>query len=227
MDFLSGKYIVRMRMADDVAGLSCDHNFQSKHGIWKVLCRDFLQGYVPADSTVLDVGSGAGAFINNITARRKIAVDKDERSRQHLSDDVEFLHSKASDIRDLDGGSVDVVFISNVLEHLTRDEIVKALLEAKRLLRPGGSLLILQPNIRFCSQDYWMFFDHITPLDDRALKDLLETQGYTVTESIDRFLPYTTQSTLPQSPLLMRIYLKLRFLWLLFGAQTFIKAEKK
>lgn len=34
---------------------------------------------------------------------------------------------------------------------------------------PAGRLLILQPNVRYCGRDYWQFFDHITPVDDRAV----------------------------------------------------------
>jgi len=59
--------------------------------------------------------------------------------------------------------------------------------------------MILQPNIRFCFKDYWMFFDHITPLDDRSLSEVLDGNGLKVVECKPRFLPYTTKSKLPKS----------------------------
>src|SRR4051812_15641993 len=43
--------------------------------IWKVLCADFFQKWVPRDSTVLDVAAGHCEFINNIEAGRRLAVD--------------------------------------------------------------------------------------------------------------------------------------------------------
>ncbi len=67
--------------------------------------------------------------------------------------------------------TVDRVFISNFFEHIPREAIVSTLTEARRVLKPDGRLLVLQPNVRYCAKDYWMFFDHITPVDDRALAE--------------------------------------------------------
>ena len=60
------------------------------------------------------------------------------------------------------------MFISNFFEHISREVIVATLLEVRRVLKPNGQLLLLQPNVRFCGKDYWQFFDHITAVDDRA-----------------------------------------------------------
>ncbi|HEV3485742.1 MAG TPA: hypothetical protein VG106_10065 [Vicinamibacterales bacterium] len=86
---------------------------------------------------------------------------------------------------------------------------------------------ILQPNIRFCYRDYWMFFDHITPLDDRSLSEALRLAGFEPGEIIERFLPFTTKSSLPKSLTLLRIYLKIPLLWRLFGAQSFFTAHPR
>jgi hypothetical protein len=82
----------------------------------------------------------------------------------------------------------------------------------------------LQPNIRFCARDYWMFFDHVTPLDDRSLSEALETNGFRVTRCIPRFLPYTTKSKLPRAPWMIRAYLACPLAWRVLGAQTFVEA---
>ena len=39
---------------------------------------------------------------------------------------------------------------------------------------------MLQPNIRYCARDYWMYFDHITPVDDRALAEAFNATGFHV-----------------------------------------------
>ena len=88
-------------------------------------------------------------------------------------------------------------------------------------------MLILQPNVRYCYRDYWMFFDHITPLDDRSLVEALEMTGFRPTTVIARFLPFTTKSRLPKSIALLRIYLSIPLLWRVLGAQSFIEARKR
>jgi hypothetical protein len=92
------------------------------------------------------------------------------------------------------------------------------------VLKPGGRLLILQPNVRYCAKNYWQFFDHITPVDDRALCEALVVTGFTVQTCVPRFLPYTTKSKLPARTALVRLYLRVRPAWRIFGAQAFIVA---
>ena len=95
-----------------------------------------------------------------------------------------------------------------------------------QVLKMGGKFIILQPNIRFCFKDYWMFFDHITPLDDRSLSEILEINGFKVVECKPKFLPYTTKSKLPKSIFLIKLYLKFPLMWRIFGKQAFIYAKK-
>ena len=96
------------------------------------------------------------------------------------------------------------------------------------MLKADGSLLVLQPNIRFCARDYWMFFDHITPLDDRSLTEALEMTAFRVTECIVRFLPFAMKSSrLPKSALMVRLYLKFPLAWRILGQQSFLVAKKR
>jgi hypothetical protein len=44
--------------------------------------------------------------------------------------------------------------------------------------------------------------------------------------SSPRFLPYTTRSSLPQAPWLVRLHLAVRPAWYLLGGQTWLVAEK-
>ena len=89
-------------------------------------------------------------------------------------------------------------------------------------MRPDGKLLVLQPNIRYCARDYWMFFDHVTPVDDRALVEAFAAAGFDVELNIPRFLPYTTKSRLPSGPRLVSLYLKVPLAWKVMGAQAFM-----
>jgi SAM-dependent methyltransferase len=195
--------------------------------VWKVLCHDFFQRYVPPSSTILDVGAGWCYFVNNIEAGRKIAVDLNPEVAQRARPPAETLVAPTTDMQGVADSSVDVAFVSNLFEHLTRDEIVTTLDEIRRVLRPGGRLLILQPNVRYCGRDYWQFFDHITPIDDRALVEVLGLTDFTVVENRSKFLPYTAESRLPLAPGLVRLYLKVGLAQKILGKQAFLVAEKR
>lgn len=194
--------------------------------MWDVLCRDFFQAWVPAGATVVEIGAGYCEFINHIGAARKFAVDLNPDTPQHANDDVTVITSSTCAI-DLPSAMADVVFASNFLEHLTREDILTTLREVRRLLKPGGQFLILQPNIRYCREDYWQFFDHITPLCERSLGEALASTGFVLRHVLSRFLPFTTQGRLPNSILLLKLYLRLRPAWRLFGQQSFLVATPR
>jgi len=197
-----------------------------RKGMYIILCESFFQKYVPEDSTILEIGAGYCEFINAIRAKKKIALDVNPDVRLHAKDNIQIIIGKSTDMETIEDGSIDRVFANNFFEHLTKPDIIQTLHEIHRVLKFNGELLVLQPNIRYCANDYWMFFDHITPLDDISIAEALEISGFSVMASIPRFLPYTTKSRLPKSLIGLRLYLKLPILWKLFGAQAFIRAEK-
>lgn len=201
-------------------------DLQFRAEMWKILCRDFFQRYIDPNSRVLELGAGYCEFINNIQAGPKIAVDINPDVKIHAAPGVNIVLNSSSQMNGVTNNSVEIVFASNFFEHLTRDEIVATFHEVYRVLVPGGKFMVLQPNIRFCAKDYWMFFDHITPIDDRALVEGLEISGFEIQEVIDRFLPYTTKSHLPKSLYLIHLYLHLRLAWRFFGQQSFILGRK-
>ena len=195
--------------------------------MWEVLCREFFQQHVPTGATVVEIGAGYCEFINHIRAGRKFAVDLNPDTRTHAGADVTVITSSTSRIEPLADGIADVVFASNFLEHLTREDILATLREVRRLLKPDGRFLVLQPNIRYCKEDYWQFFDHITPLCERSLTEALETTGFRVPYVLGRFLPFTTHGRLPNSIMLLKLYLKLRPAWRIFGQQSFVIATPR
>lgn len=203
---------------------SAEVEFRNK--MWRVLCNDFFQKYVPKNATVLEVAAGYCEFINNITAEEKIALDLNPDIKLLASKDVKVILSSSTNMSDIRDNSCDVIFVSNFFEHLEKEDIVKTIREIFRILKLSGKLLILQPNVRFCYKDYWNFFDHITPLDDRSLSEVLETNGFKIVECKPKFLPYSTKSKFPKSTSLIKLYLKIPILHYIFGKQAFIYAQK-
>jgi SAM-dependent methyltransferase len=198
-----------------------------KAKIWKVLCQRFFQQYVEVTDTVLDLGAGHCEFLNHIDCRVRIAVDLNPEVRQYAVAGTRVLLTASTDLGAVDESSVDVVFASNFFEHLsTKESLLQTLREVRRVLRSGGRLLVLQPNIRFVGGKYWDFFDHHLPLTDRSVVEALELIGFRVTEVRPRFLPYTTKSRLPQSPLLIRLYLTVPLVHRVVGEQAWIVGMK-
>ncbi|QNI06763.1 glycosyltransferase [Mycobacterium kubicae] len=203
------------------------HDRESRSAIWRVLVRDFFQAWIRRSDTVVDLGCGYGEFLNHVKAVRRIGVDLNPDSANMLDDGVEFHRRNADDLAFLEDDSVDVVFTSNLLEHLqTKLEVEGTLAEVRRVLKPGGHLIALGPNIRFLPGDYWDFWDHSVPISDRSLIELLRMNELKVVEAYDRFLPYSTYSPLPKSPILVYSYLRSRWAWPLLGKQFLIRAQK-
>lgn len=205
---------------------------ESRSITWNILCGEFLQKFVNQGDFVVDVGAGDGNFIRNIAARRRVAVDLSEHVLELREYGIEVLNVPATDMSSLLGEPADVVFMSNFLEHMPTKRIVLDVLEeAHRALKPGGRIMVLQPNILYTGPRYWDYIDHHIPLTDASLVEALEISGFSVEKVIPRFLPYTVKSTTgkiadgKRAKFFVTWYLRLPFLWRFFGAQTFVVAR--
>ena len=198
-----------------------------KNSIWKVICQDYLQSFIDPADTVVDIACGYGEFLNNISAKKKIAVDLNPDARQFLERNIEFYQCPALELGNFIKGSADVVFTSNFLEHLPNkyalDEFLGQVLFA---MKPGAKYIILGPNLRYLPGEYWDYYDHHLGLTHLSLCEALRLKGFNVETCIDRFLPFTTQGSLPTHPFLVKIYLKLPWVWRFFGKQFLIVARK-
>src|SRR5215475_12584097 len=102
--------------------------------VWKVLTHHYFQRFVSPSDTVLDLGAGYCEFINNIDCARKIAVDLNEDTRTHAATNVEVHQASLLDLSSVASASVDVVFCSNVYEHLhSKDDLLQSLREVNRV----------------------------------------------------------------------------------------------
>lgn len=204
-----------------------EYECEQKDKIWKVLCPHFFQQFVPEDGVVLDLGAGYCEFINNIHCKKKYAVDLNDDTPKFANPDVTVVSSYSTELDFLEDDSIDLAFMSNFLEHLkTKKEVLDTFTELRRVLKVGGKIMVLQPNIRYLYMEYWDFFDHHVPLTEKSIAEGLEVSGFKVEKSIARFLPFTTKSKIPKHPLLVRAYLMFPPIWRVMGKQAFVLARK-
>jgi SAM-dependent methyltransferase len=197
-----------------------DDDAATKNLVWAEVC-SFLQRYVDSEQPVLDVAADRGYFIRHIRATERWATDARDIGAE-LGPGITFVQANGPTMSDvLPHGHFGSVFMSNFLEHLPDSSVVLAQLrEAFAVTRPGGRLIILQPNIRLVGPAYWDFIDHHTPLTEKSLREAAELAGYETTEVLTRFLPYTTKSRLPQRRELVRWYLRFPPARWLLGKQS-------
>lgn len=198
-----------------------------KRQLWEALCRGFFDRYIAPEATVLDLGAGSCEFINSCRAAKKIAVDLNPDTK-FWARDARVVLTSSDDMSEIDTGSVDVVFTSNFFEHLPDKRVLLATLgECHRVLREGGQLLVLMPNLRYLTGRYWDYFDHHLPLTHLSLVEGLRMAGFTAERVIPRFLPYTVKdSPVRVRPALVRAYLRMPFAWRLLGRQMFVAARR-
>lgn len=205
--------------------------------VWQILCKDFFTKFLPQETSVagqkkvlVDLAAGGCNFINNIhSGMAEYAFDINPDVKDFAREGVTAIVDQIGHLaQHFEEGSVSVFFESNFLEHIDRETIVELFKTQHRLLREGGEIWILTPNIRYFHGAYWDLFDHITPLTERSLITLAKSLGYKVKVVVPKFIPgqlmYTKK---PKWPWLVALYLKLMPVsgWF-FGEQSFIILQK-
>ena len=177
--------------------------------LWQTLWRAFFRHRVAKNACVLDLGSGYGQFINNVVARRRIAIDSWPGFAAHLVPGVEAIAGDVTNLSMIEDGVIDFAFASNLFEHLTQSQLGSTLFALSKKLSPAGTLTILQPNYRYAFREYFDDYTHVTVWSHVSLVDFLVANGFEIIELLPRFLPLTIKSRLPVWPFLIQAYLAL------------------
>lgn len=199
-----------------------------RNNIWKILCKQVFQKTVSKNDTLIDIGAGYCEFINNISCKVKIAVDINPDIRKKADVDVQTQNINIFSIPKSLDGKIDVVFMSNVLEHLnSKAEVITILEKSYSLLKNRGKIILMHPDIDLIRERYWDFIDHTVPLNLKSLVEALEITGFKINSKTKRFLPYTTISRFITLPgFLLKLYLLFPPFLRPFAGQNLIIADK-
>lgn len=178
----------------------------SRRRVWKAIS-EYINTFIPQEAKVLELGAGYCDFINTIKAKEKIAVDYNEKSKEFADKDVDFHNDSVTNLSFVKSSSMDLVFASNLYEHLTDDEAQKSLNEVYRVLKTGGQIILMQPNYKYAFADYFDDFTHRKVYSHISLADLLLTHNFNEVKIIPRFLPFSLKSRLPKSYLLTKLFI--------------------
>lgn len=198
-----------------------EHERRRKEIAWREIGRYLQRRFIPEDARVMDLACDVGYFIRNIRAGERWASDLRDTSAS-LPADVRFVQTDGLLLADaVPNDYFDVVFLSNYLEHLdSAESVVEQLRAVRAVLRPGGRVIVLQPNIKLVGHAYWDFIDHRVALTEDSLMEAATFAGFETREVIGRFLPYSVKGRLPASPALVRAYLAFPPAWRFMGKQT-------
>jgi hypothetical protein len=80
--------------------------------------------------------------------------------------------------------------------------------------------------VKLLSGEYWDFFDHHLPLTELSLSEALLMAGYKVELALAKFLPYTMSQGFRPPIWTLHFYLKIPFIWRVFGRQFLVIGKK-
>jgi SAM-dependent methyltransferase len=191
--------------------------------VWRVIA-SYLQRWVEPTGALLDLGAGYGEFSLSIQAGRKWALDTNPVLAEYWGPGVQPILQSALEPLPIPSGSLSTVFASNFFEHFTLEQGAQILGEIRRVLKPGGRFIAVQPNFRLEPRRYFDDYTHRTPYTDGGFRDFLCACGFEIVHSEPRFTPFTMKSRIPTGSWLVRLYLALP--WRPFAGQFMVVAER-
>lgn len=125
--------------------------------------------------TILDIGCATGHFLNLMAQQgwRTAGIEPDEKTRDRAISEFGLQVFPEAQLEAFEKASFDVITMWHVLEHVS--ELNKRVEQIKKILKPGGTLIIALPNCdAYDAKKYgafWAGYDlprhlyHFTPTD--------------------------------------------------------------
>jgi SAM-dependent methyltransferase len=183
----------------------------------------------PNGPDILDFGAGVGTsvpyFLKYFPKARLTCLDVSRKSldqgESRFRSQASFVHFDGARIPFPDG-QFDLAFLACVLHHIPHAEHVNILRELRRILRPGGALVIFEHNpynpLTVRAVNTCRFDENAVLLRPGRLQANVATAGFDAAAARFRiFLPHALQALRRFEP---------RMTWLPLGAQYYVHARK-
>lgn len=193
-----------------------------RNQVWEIIEEYIKEQDVSKMVSILELAAGSGEFAKlarekigelEIEGKQKInylAGEINEKALESLKKNgVECMALSVTDMSEIKNGEKDVVYAGELIEHLEVKDLDRFFFEVRRILKPGGLLVLTTPNYQsmIALQDYLfnklppLTFDpkrdpwaseHVTPFTLISLRDKLYQKGFKVeresTNQISTFL---------------------------------------
>lgn len=164
----------------------------------------YIRGWLPErkDAAILDAACGAGKFLRFFASRgytnvRGVDISPEQVAlARHLHPQVE--QSGVVEYLNRHAGQFDLITCIDMIEHLTKNEILSFLDACHTALRPGGRLILQTVNGEspFRGDIWFGDFTHETCLTAKSMKQLMLVCGFSDYEVRDQPpIPHGLRST--------------------------------
>ncbi len=158
--------------------------------------REF-KSVMPIDkaTAILDIGCGSGSFLAGLTELGYTNCRGIDLSSEQVEMAAKFgvrnvECEQAEDFLSRQQETFDVICAIDLIEHLSKDELVAFLKNARSALRPGGQVIFRTPNMDAPQASVFAFadFTHEVFLNKSSASQLMESTGYEGIEILDSFM---------------------------------------
>src|SRR6266852_5209367 len=164
------------------AGVKCSKKLEANtvpresFGSGRGSSADCISGCTFSSQCAMRSGFTSSAHFS--AASPKWALDVNPDLIAHWEENVQPLIQSALEPLPLPNDSLGTVFASNFFEHFTAADGARILLELRRVLKPGGRLIVVQPNFRLEPRRYFDDYTHQTIYTDEGFSDFLRSLGW-------------------------------------------------
>lgn len=199
-----------------------------------------FQKYVPKCSAVLDLGGGTGAWPKRLHDAGYLVTFCDIRPDQKFEFPYRQIDLNEDFSQEFEAETYDAVCIVEVIEHLENPR--HTFRELKRLLKPGGIVVVSTPNASglysrvrfFFTGEMAMFTDvhygpggHITPVTAWQLEKMILENEFDVLERAFHDAPFFPPQSLGDVAKILSWAVFRPFMWGLVGGQNIMYVLKK
>jgi len=146
-----------------------------------------------SDASILDLGCGHGAFVHFIREGGYRNVSGVDASIEQVADAKRLgvagvtQGDMLDELRVLESESIDVIIAFDVIEHLSKEELLPFVDHVHRALRPGGVWIIHTPNGEspFVGRILYGDFTHEQAFTQTSITQLLKSSGFSRVECFE------------------------------------------